>query len=254
MASNGSFVLYTSYAEHLDQLTDAEAGQLLRAIFDHMDPEKPEPTLQPGAVAMAYSFIRAQIDRDRQAYEDKCEKNRQTAIEAAAKRAERKQTNSGERQRTQANANKRQHNDNDNDNDNDLLTKSHSSPAEPDDAAEKSEPAAKKTTLQDERFDEFWAAYPKKVGKGDARKSWKRIKPKTELFEKIMAAVAEQKNSDNWVRGYIPNPATWLNQERWDDEVKAATPQQSRSSPQGNGQRFDAGGYLRQKLAGYEGG
>ena len=87
MADKKSFVLYMDYAEHLEQLTDADCGILFRAIFDHMDPDKPEPTLAPGpAVAMAYSFIRAQLDRDRQAYEEKCEKNRKTAIEAAERR------------------------------------------------------------------------------------------------------------------------------------------------------------------------
>ena len=70
-------------------------------------------------------------------------------------------------------------------------------------------------------FDEFWEKYPKKQGKGAAKKSWSRIKPSKELTEKILVAIEQQKQSDQWKtdRGqFIPLPATWLNQERWDDE------------------------------------
>lgn len=80
----------------------------------------------------------------------------------------------------------------------------------------------KQTNLQIKRFDEFWSAYPKKVGKGVARKAWARIKPTGELHSKILDAIAEAKQSDQWRRNggqYIPNPATWLNQERWLDEL-----------------------------------
>ena len=201
MADKKSFVRYMDYAEHLEQLTDADCGILFRAIFDHMDPDKPEPTLAPGtAVAMAYSFIRAQLDRDRQAYEEKCEKNRKTAIEAAERRKQ-SQANASERQRTQTNAGNRQHNDTDNDNDNDTDNDNDNDtdtnitpPAEPDGDNEKKEP------LQDRRFDEFWKLYPKKVGKQAAKNSWKRIKPNAELFDRILAAVQKAKNSAQWTR------------------------------------------------------
>jgi uncharacterized protein YdaU (DUF1376 family) len=72
-------------------------------------------------------------------------------------------------------------------------------------------------------FDAFWQAYPKKVGKIAARKAWKKAKrPPTGI---ILAAVEQQKKSDQWRKDngqYIPNPATWLNQGRWDDEPTKA--------------------------------
>lgn len=79
----------------------------------------------------------------------------------------------------------------------------------------------------DKRFARFWAVYPKKVGKGAARKSWDKIKPSDDLTARMIAAVRQQAQSDQWRRDggqYIPNPATWLNQGRWDDEVKVSTP------------------------------
>ena len=69
-------------------------------------------------------------------------------------------------------------------------------------------------------FNTFWDMYPNKVGKGKAYDSWKKNKPP---LDKCLQALTWQKKSDQWVREngkYIPNPATWLNQGRWDDEPK----------------------------------
>jgi len=71
-------------------------------------------------------------------------------------------------------------------------------------------------------FEEFWKIYPKRVGKKAAEKSWKRITgvPK----EKIIQAIKAQVEGDHF-RGtdgglYELNPATWLNQGRWEDEIR----------------------------------
>jgi len=70
-------------------------------------------------------------------------------------------------------------------------------------------------------FDEFWAAYPKKIGKQAAIAVWKRKKVNG-LLPNVLEAIDAQKTSEQWKRDggqYIPNPATWLTQGRWDDEV-----------------------------------
>ena len=72
------------------------------------------------------------------------------------------------------------------------------------------------------RFAEFWAQYPKKVGKGAAEKAFDRIKPDKQTFDRMMDAISAQKRSRQWTENngqYIPNPATWLNQRRWEDEL-----------------------------------
>lgn len=76
-----------------------------------------------------------------------------------------------------------------------------------------------------ERFDSFWNAYPKKVGKDAARKAFDKRKPDAELLGKMIYAVSQQKQSPGWLKDdgqYIPNPATWLNQGRWQDEGQSA--------------------------------
>jgi hypothetical protein len=78
-----------------------------------------------------------------------------------------------------------------------------------------------------EDFDTFWKSYPRKVAKGDARKAWvqtEKIRPSLDL---ILEAIENQKNTQQWIENggiYIPYPATWLRQERWDDEVKIEVP------------------------------
>ena len=74
----------------------------------------------------------------------------------------------------------------------------------------------------DDVFERFWKEYPKKIGKGAAEKSWKKIQPGKELADKIIAAVGHQITWPQWIKEdgqYIPNPSTWLNQKRWQDEI-----------------------------------
>ena len=70
-------------------------------------------------------------------------------------------------------------------------------------------------------FDTFWDEYPNRKGKGKAREAFKKAIKKTTL-ETMLEAVRRQKQGAQWKKDdgrFIPYPATWLNQERWDDEV-----------------------------------
>jgi hypothetical protein len=66
-------------------------------------------------------------------------------------------------------------------------------------------------------FEKFWKAYPKKVGK-------KKVQDKFDAnnfpVDLIIKNIELQKKSEQWQnQQYIPNPETYLNQERWTDEV-----------------------------------
>lgn len=70
-------------------------------------------------------------------------------------------------------------------------------------------------------FDAFWAIYPRKAGKAAAEKVWTRLHPSERLAALICEAVERQKTWEQWTKDggrFIPHPATWLNQGRWDDE------------------------------------
>ena len=84
---------------------------------------------------------------------------------------------------------------------------------------------------QSELFDEFWKAYPKKIGKGYAFECFKKIRVSRSLLDTMLEAIAKQKKSDMWKRDkgqYIPNPSTWLNQKRWEDDLDGETEEKPR--------------------------
>ena len=75
-----------------------------------------------------------------------------------------------------------------------------------------------------QNFEQFWKAYPRRKGKGAAQRAWDRIKPDGQLFSQILAAIEQQKQGEDWLKEngrFIPHPTTWLNQERWLDEMDA---------------------------------
>lgn len=88
------------------------------------------------------------------------------------------------------------------------------------------EPLTKREKTQDKPadllFDEFWKAYPKKQGKDLAKTSFAKRKVGKELLQQMLSAIDQQKSTDQWKKDggqFIPAPATWLNQGRWQDEI-----------------------------------
>lgn len=78
------------------------------------------------------------------------------------------------------------------------------------------------------RFDDFWNAYPRKVGKDAARKAFERRKPGDELLSSILSAIETQARGEAWRKDsgqFIPHPATWLNEGRWQDEAVSLPPE-----------------------------
>lgn len=71
-------------------------------------------------------------------------------------------------------------------------------------------------------FEMFWKEYPEKIGKGKAYDSWKKLS--TTQKEKCVVQIKLQVENKHFTnkRGedYIPHPTTWLNQKRWEDEIK----------------------------------
>jgi uncharacterized protein YdaU (DUF1376 family) len=83
-------------------------------------------------------------------------------------------------------------------------------------------------------FSQFWLLYPKKLAKKDALKAWGKLSLANGLFEQITASLEKWKKSKDWLKDggqYIPNAATWLNGERWNDEtpgtIQAEQPKQT---------------------------
>ena len=67
-------------------------------------------------------------------------------------------------------------------------------------------------------FEAFWSAYPRKVGKGQARKAYAKAL-KIAPHDEIMFGLSQQRASmEAKEPQFIPHASTWLNGERWTDE------------------------------------
>lgn len=66
------------------------------------------------------------------------------------------------------------------------------------------------------RFDQFWSLYPKKTAKPAAKKAYNKIKAK----EHVDICAHLKKRAWPTDRQFIPNPATFINNRRWEDELE----------------------------------
>ena len=72
------------------------------------------------------------------------------------------------------------------------------------------------------QFDEFWSAYPRKVGTGAARKAYAKALGRVR-HDDIMFGLSQQLPAmQDKEKQYIPHAATWLNQERYYDDPEPA--------------------------------
>ena len=74
----------------------------------------------------------------------------------------------------------------------------------------------------EELFNRFWTAYPSKKAKPAALKAFNRLKASEELTNQIIVDIEKQKASEQWQKNggqFIPMPATYLNQRRWEDGI-----------------------------------
>jgi len=75
----------------------------------------------------------------------------------------------------------------------------------------------------DNHFLEFWETYPNKKAKKKTLEKWTKLKVDAEMFAVIMKGLKSACKSRAWLKqngDFVPMPTTWLNGERWNDEVK----------------------------------
>ena len=71
-------------------------------------------------------------------------------------------------------------------------------------------------------FSRFWEAYPRHEAKEAAREAFTKLGVDEGLLETMITAIGKWKKTNQWKDEggrYIPNPANWLRQRRWEDEV-----------------------------------
>lgn len=242
--------MFHSILEKAEKLNDEQFGKLMRAIFIYSRDGKLPDFKDDERIEMAFDFIKADIDNDKENYNDKCEKNRQIALGRWQKKDMQNNDNANgcERMRTDANdANTIQYNNSYNlnssfnnlhkcFNDNNISPSNSKSTSlntqpplsqdKPDDIHQKGKKQSK--YIEKEKyiltlFDKIWVFYPKKVGKEQARKTWtkKLINLKTSeeilnkskvIFTLLNNHIKSWKDDGRTIR-FIPHFSSWLNDE-----------------------------------------
>lgn len=72
----------------------------------------------------------------------------------------------------------------------------------------------------DLEFEEFWRFYPRKIAKSPARKAFLNALKNTSYEVIIRALYAQLDTNLKKEQGFIPHATTWLNQERWCDDIE----------------------------------
>lgn len=181
---------YFDWIEQTAALSDAERGRLFIAILEYARSGL-EPKLD-GRESILFPVFRATIDRDGIILDARAKNG---ALGGKANRSKTKQT--------EANGSEDKPNK-------DIRHKKKGK-----DIRHKTQ----ENNAGEDAFLAFWDAYPRKAGKQDAKKAFGKV---TEPLEKLLDAIEQQKKSKQWQRDdgqYIPYPATWLNQGRWEDDL-----------------------------------
>ena len=91
-------------------------------------------------------------------------------------------------------------------------------------------PITKPIQVEPVGFASFWSVYPKKTAKPAALLKFKSAKLKDGEIASILIDIESRSKSDDWTKEngkYIPNPATYLNQRRWEDVTAPSSTYQS---------------------------
>lgn len=192
---------FVDYLDAVEPLGDAEKGRLFTALLEYARTGE-APQLY-GNERFLFPMMRAQIDRDEEALSEISLQR----SEAGKKGAQAKMANAKFAKQEQAKLGK-------------------SSKDKDKDKEEDNIPPKSPQGGSVPGFDEFWAAYPKHMGKGNAEKAWEKLKPDAELVSCILSTIEKCKKSKQWNEDngrFIPYPATWLNRKGWEDELEACT-------------------------------
>ena len=68
-------------------------------------------------------------------------------------------------------------------------------------------------------FERWWKVYPRKVGKYKAAPLFAKVCNRMNFDELMDATIRFAQSMDGQEKRFIPHPTTWLNQERWNDEL-----------------------------------
>lgn len=188
--------LFLDFNETTQDLSDEECGRLIRAIVDYANADDYEKRLT-GAEKIAFRFLKGLVDRNAAISEarSKAGANRNKP-EQEQNKPEQAETNENKPEQTETKSV--------------IETKT-----------KKETETKNKNKDIAARFDRFWSAYPRKEAKPRALAEFTKLNPDDDLLARMLSAVERWRRSAQWQEEngkFIPHPATWIHQKRWEDE------------------------------------
>jgi len=214
-----SFIMYVSWYEAINQLTDENAGLLLKAIMKyHSTGEIPNID---NPISFPFNFLKPQMDHNWELYDKICERNKLNGSKG------------GRPLKTQNNPNnplgfletQKTHWKHDNDIDIDI-----DSDNDIDNDIDRKEKFKKENSFKiiNEDFENFRLQYP--GTKRGYEIEFENFKKKNADWEEILPILSERLKYQNDCRfekaqngGFVPewkNLSTWINQKCWDEEIQ----------------------------------
>ena len=77
---------------------------------------------------------------------------------------------------------------------------------------------------KNDAFKRFWSIYPRHTNKKKSFDVFVKKCTDETVLQKMLSAIVEQKETEQWQNiKYIPHATTWLNGERWEDEINISS-------------------------------
>lgn len=230
MEQRGTFVFYKSFYEAIEGLPVEQHDRILSAIIEY-GLYGTEMELS-GVDRIVFTLVKPTLDKSRENYENgkkggrpkkatTVSKNENGGFETVSKNEK------GGFEDEKAGLNYlKTYKDKDKDKDSDLDSdKDESPPYTPPAPSSSAKPFSSTPSYRPEWFERFFELYPRKQAKSVAAAAWDNLRPSRELCDTMAEAIKEQMKSKQWQDPtLIPNPAKWLNEARWEDELEDGDP------------------------------
>ena len=206
------FVLYADMQEYFNELSDEDAGKLIKHVFSYVNDENPEA--ENAFIKLAFIPIKQQLKRDLKKYESVCSRNKVNGQKGGRpKNTDNEEDNKNPKEPKKPSGlfgnpqePKKPDNDNDNDNDNDT---------------------DKEIKQKTDTFIIFWNYYHKITGrkkedKEPALKYWNKIKIEEQRkaynnVEKWYNSLSDKMKND---KQFIKKCRTYLSDKNYNDELE----------------------------------
>lgn len=193
MENKKSFVLYCDLIHTVGKLPDEQAGQLLKIILDYVNDN--DPVIEDLLLSVSFEPIRQQLKRDLEKWTEKAPDRKEKARIAGLASAKARQLKS-----TQSNS----------------LVQNELKPTKST-VSVSVNASVSANEINKKSFDIFWSKYPNKVGKKKVEQKFLKLKPVD--IETILSTIDKFIAYKPFESYNHPNPETYINQERWNDET-----------------------------------